>query len=299
MTVPAWATFFPEAYWGHFLAMVSADLRSRRVGHTIDGEAGGVRLDDGRVLGLANLAQMCHAASWDRWPSLIAHHFGVALRVTAQEDGDAGAIARDFDRARALCKPRLWHRAAMPEGAFVTWDVADDLVAVLTLDLPEMLATVQQDDAARWPIGRADLWNLALTNLRAEGRFPAHTSDVGGGATVTVLDGARSYFAASHALFLEDYVGAPRGGALVIVPRRHTVAFHRIEDARVHAALGALLGAVPRMWHEGPASISPSLYWWRPRSGLLRLPARLAGKEVDFSPPRAFLQMLERLPPPT
>lgn len=298
MAVPAWASFYQDAPWGHFLNLVSDALQKRGLGHEVDGDAGCVRLADGRTLGLSNLAQMCHRIPWDRWPGLIDHHFGIALRATAT-GGDEDLVG-SFETIRPMLKLRVWHREMAPSAPFVSWDIADDLLAVLTLDQPEMLTTVRRDDAARWPLSRADLWHLALANVRAEGLLRAPALDVGDGAVVHVVEGDRTYFAASHVLFLEAYVGPPTpSGCVVAVPRRHTIVFHRIEDRRVVVAVQSMLQVIPTMCHEGPGSISPSLYWWQPGHALMRLPAQVVGNTLEFYPPPPFAEMLNRLPPRT
>lgn len=291
MRPPAWASFFEAAHWGHFLSLVADDLRGRGLGPTVDGDGGVVRLADGRCFGLSNLAQMCHRERWDRWPALIAHHFGVALRATGA--ADTGPL--DFEPSRASCKLRLWRREALPSPNACHWEIADDLVAALTLDLPDLLMTVNEQDAASWPIARADLWNLALANLRADGLLEAPAFDIEG-ARLHVLEGDRSFFAASHVLFLEDYVGPSPHGCVVAMPRRHTLLWSRIVDLQVVAVIPSMLDLTQRMSHEGPGSISPFLYWWRPGLQLLRLPSQIVGTTVEFHPPEPFLRMLNGLP---
>lgn len=225
--------------------------------------------------------------------ALIEHHFGIALGATAAGGTDELA---DFEKARPLCKLRLWHRPALPNPDVFYWDIAEDLVAALTLDLPEMLTTCNREHVAKWPIAKADLWRLALAQVRAEGLLPAHALDVGGGASVHILEGDRTFFAASHVLFLEDYVGPASMGCVVAMPRRHTMVFHRIADLRVVQVIQSMLNVIPRMCHEGPGSISPSLYWWQPSRALMLLPSQLVGTTLQFHPPAPFIQMLNGLP---
>lgn len=290
---PAWAAFFDVPRWNRFLATVQADFQARGIPCSIDGEAGCVRLGEGRVLGLSNIAQTCFQAAEDRWAYLVHYHFGVAL---APPQDESEAIARDFTKARPILKLRLWHREALPALPLVAWDIADDLVAVLTYDLPQMLATVRRDDAEKWPVSKADLWHLGLRNVRNDGMLQAPSIDVGSGATVHVLEGDSTYFAATHLLFLEAYTGAAPEGALVAVPRRHTVVFHVVRDSKAVGAINSMLEVVPRMCFEGPGSITPSLYWWRPGQALMQLPAEYrADGVVNFTPPAAFVDVLNRL----
>lgn len=288
---PAWAGFFDPAGWSHFLAVLTHDLGQRGTAFQIDADAGCVRLANGTVLGLTNLAQMCFQANRERWPGIVAHHFKVA---TALPDT---TTPLDFGEARPLLKIRLWARETLPDVPLVAWDIADDLVAVLTFDLPEMLQTVRREDVERWPASKADLWHLALANTRAEGMLRAPALDVGNGAQVHVLEGDATFFAASHVLFIEAYAGVAPAGAVVAVPRRHTVVFHPITDLSVVHAITSMLNVVPRMCHEGPGSITPSLYWWRPGQALMLLPAERSEGGISFYPPAAFTDLLNRLRP--
>lgn len=289
---PAWAGFFDPPRWNRFLAAVAADFQRRGVAHQIDANGGCVRLADGRVFGLTNIAQMCCQSPEERWAYLLDHHFGIAF---APPQDETEGIAKDFGRARSLIKIRLWERSALPSAPMVAWDVADDLVAVLTYDLPNMLATVGRSDAEKWPASKADLWHIGLANVRSEGKLEAPAVNVGDGAQVHVLEGNATYFAASHLLFLEAYAGAAPNGAIVAVPRRHTVVFHTIQDLKVVNAINSMLSVVPRMYLEGPGSIAASLYWWRPNQALMLLPVKFTEDAAEFHPPPAFVELLNRL----
>jgi hypothetical protein len=281
-TTPEWASFFDERRWTHFVDVVRDDLGARGLEARIDESAGCVRIADGRVLGLGNLAQMCAQASGDRWPGIVSHHLGLALQPP-----DA---PKDFATVRPLLKLRLWSRVDLPQTELAYWDIAEDLVAVLTLDLPQMLATVSAKDTASWPASRDELWYLALANTRGGHRLVQSTHDIGGGAAVHELDDNSDFFAASHLLFLESYVRPSPHGAIVAVPRRHTIVFSPITPALLDHAMKALLRVVPAMWHDGPGSISPSLYWWRPQMPLSLL-TRRTDQGLVLAPPAGFAML--------
>lgn len=289
---PPWAPFLGAEGASWFLFIVSEELTRRGVRHRIDPYDGVVHVEGDYVLGLMNLAQMCGQAPRDRWLSLIAHHLRVAL-----EQRESPTIAA-FDQARELVKLRLWERSAIPTAThLVGWDIADDLVAVLTYDLPETLMSVKTEDAARWPVTRDELWRIALKNTR-EGRLIApRTITIEGGLSLVLLEDNARYFAASHALFFEEYNVNGAHGAIVAVPRRHTILAHDIVDLRITKAIGAMATLIARMWQEGPGSTSPSLYWWsRPGAGLVRIPWEIRSNgELSISPPPAFATMLTSL----
>ncbi len=291
---PPWAGFFSPQAWAHFVVTVTQDLTTRGLAHDLHADEGFVVVGPEKLqLGLMNLAQMCHAAAIDRWPGIVNHHFGVGL-----EPDDTTEIGKDFQRARELMKIRLWGRNDIPPTLTpCAWDIADDLVAVLTYDMPRTLVSASSDDVSTWGVAREELYRIALGNVRAEGALEVSRIEIGS-AHVFVLEGDRTFFAASHLLFLEDYAEARSPhGAVVAVPRRHVVVFHPIVDLSVVHAINSMLHVVPHMWDEGPGSITPSLYWWQPGPRLVRLPVEYGEESTAFMPPPEFVDVLNRLPP--
>src|SRR5687767_553465 len=95
---PAWAAFFSPQAWAHFVVIVSQDLAARGLPHEVHAYEGfAIVGPEKNRLGLMNLAQMCHAAPFDRWPGIVNHHFTVGLAPDDTEE-----IGRDFGRARSL-----------------------------------------------------------------------------------------------------------------------------------------------------------------------------------------------------
>jgi hypothetical protein len=139
---------------------------------------------------------------------------------------------------------------------------ADDLFAGLVLELPKAVRSIGLDLAKGWDRESREVFDLALANVRAEGRLEredAH-SDIG---TLIVLRGS-SYFAASHALLLDDYLEpTPRHGALVAIPNRHEVFVVPITGARVTRAIPALSMMARDAFTRGPGSITSSVFWRR------------------------------------
>jgi hypothetical protein len=77
---PPWAAFFSPQAWAHFIVIVSQDLTARGLSHELHAYEGFVFVGpEKNRLGLMNLAQMCHAASFDRWPAIVNHHFTVGI----------------------------------------------------------------------------------------------------------------------------------------------------------------------------------------------------------------------------
>jgi hypothetical protein len=298
---PAWAPFFSPEEWALFVAAVSDDLEGREVQHSIDADEGNVRVDlpaGSRVpdvLGLQNIAQVCHARPRAAWADTIRHHFDVAFD---SKDGEAAEVlAKDWSLAKTKVKVRLYGEELVPGVPLVNWPVAEGLLAVLSFDLPDTVISVRREDRANWSVDDEELFAVALANVRNAGLLHAGTVDIGARTSLEVLEGSSDFFAASHALMLEEYVGDAPHGAVVAIPHRHAIVFHRIEDLRVVRAIQQMIVSTNRMYAEGPGSISSDLYWWRGGSALVRLPCTREKDGVRFTPPHEFVELLNGLSP--
>ena len=310
-TVPEWASMFVPEEWAWFVATLAADLEGRGMTHRFDMDAGCVHVEVSgpvpNVLGLQNIAQVCRTRTRDAWAKAIANHFDVAF--DAKDGAAAEELAKDWARAKSYVKLRLYREEHLPSVPLVTWRIADGLVAVLTFDLPDTVISVRRPDRDAWPVDDEELYAIALENIQAEGPLQSNEVDVGDRATIHVLEGGTTFFAASHALFLDDYLG-DRGndyGAVIAIPQRHVVLYHPIEDLRVVNAIQSMLVTAANMFADGPGSISPDLYWLPPADAdddddegdlLVRLPCERTDDALRFMPPPAFVELLSSLDPP-
>ena len=304
--VPDWAKFFAPAEYLAFLEALSLELDCRGLRFELgDGTVhvappGGEESD----YGLLNLAQTCHATSRTEWPSTIREHFDNAFR-SSRDAQEIDAKADSLDNVRAWLKVRLYHTdylSQMGGSGLVHRRPAEGLIETLVYDLPGSVRTVPPDHVRSWGLPEAELFRLGLANVRSERPGPLVQSfDVGKGAVIRALVGD-SFFTASHILFLEEHLGGtPEFGALVAVPHRHAALFYPISDLGVMAAVNSMIPIAFGMYQEGPGSLSPGIYWWRP--GRLRLlPTKVTAQSITFSPPDEFVaEVLDRLPdvPPT
>jgi hypothetical protein len=300
---PGWAPFFSPEEWAVFVATLAGDLSVRGLEHDIDADEGsvrfavrpGVRVPE--VLGLQNIAQVCHSRPRSGWASAIRHHFDVAF--DAKDGLTADALAGDWSRARDVVKLRLYEQESVPGVPVVTWPIADGLVAVLSFDLPDTVISVRREDRERWSIDDDALFRTALDNVKRGGPLHKGAVDIGKGTSLWVLEGTNEFFAATHALLLDEYLGdvpAPHG-AVVAIPHRHVVVYHPIDDLRVVRAIQQMIASTNRMYAEGPGSISADLYWWRKGEPLVRLPCEHDAEGVRFAPPPEFVDLLDSLSP--
>jgi len=299
--VPDWAKFFAPEDYRAFLEALSLELDRRAVRFELgDGTVhvappGGEESD----YSLLNLAQTCHATSRAEWPSTIREHFDNAFR-SSRDAQEIDAKAGTLDNVREWLKVRLYHTdylSQMGGSGLVHRQPAEGLIETLVYDLPGSVRTVPPDHVRSWGLPEDDLFRLGLANVRSERPGPLVQSfDVGKGAVIRALVGD-SFFTASHILFLEEHLGGtPEFGALVAVPHRHAALFYPISDLGVMAAVNSMIPIAFGMYQEGPGSLSPGIYWWRP--GRLRLlPTKVTAQSITFSPPDDFVaEVLDRLP---
>lgn len=291
--VPAWANFFSAEQYASFMATVDAELDARGVRRaTGDGFVQLREEQDERVLGLSNLAQTCLGLAPGAWEEAVASHFGKLLDTPSEPPHLSAA------EALPLLRIRLWARDDIPaETAVLSRPVADDLLAVIVLDLPDSIVNVRPQDAGEWGAPTPSLWERARANTQADADLERSPLVLPGEVEVT-FGLSHGLFAASAALWPDLLVG-PLGpaGALVAVPNRHTVAVHPIVHLGVLEGMRHLVPLIARQHKEGPGSLSDQLYW-STGGELTRIPASMDGDWVTVTPPAEFVAAVNLLPRP-
>ncbi len=276
------------------LTRTEAEEFMAELGAALDARGGGWSVDDGTLhlegrttqYGLTNVAQMWRQAEpRDRRDLLLD-------RLAALDAQDQAPRTAPSDMP-ALVRPQLWAREDVGElhDELVMLEVTDDLVAVLSLDLPTTVQAVQPHDIEATGLTEDELWQRAVEQLDDGETIERAALDEDGLVEVLVSD---SHFLATQVLALEELVGAlPEHGALVALPHRHMLALHPIRDTTVLDAVAVMAPFTVEHFEEGPGSLSAHLYWWH-RDGLERIAVDdVAG---SISPPDSFIAMLETLP---
>jgi len=301
--VPEWAKFFPPQDYRAFLGAVDEELSRRGLSYEFGDGTVHVRPDGGEAAdyGLLNLAQTCHAAGRSEWSSTIREHFDNAFR-SSRDSEELDAKSGSLEAVRPFLKVRLYHTDYLDQmgGVGIVHRVpAEGLIETLVYDLPGSVRTVPPDHVKKWGTETDELFRIGLANVKAEPPPVRQTFDIGKGAVIQALVGD-SFFTASHALFLEDHLEPPsRFGALLAVPHRHAVLFHPIEDMKVIGAVNSMIPIAFGMYQEGPGSLSPGLYWWKPPGALTLLPTKVSAQSISFSPPDNFVkEVLNSVPEP-
>lgn len=300
--VPEWASFFNAGDFEAFIRLLREDLARRGVTYHLDPAEGVVhaQLEEGEPnrLGLGNLAQKCKQTPRPAWEETIRGHLDFILDGRRERD----RLIEEFSGDLAQARPYLRVRVVPPiygEADVVSWPLAESALAVLVYDFPDSTATVQRSHPEKWGRPLDELFRIGIENARAEEAWNVETLALGeGGVSVDCIAGD-SFYAATAALFLDELLPvAPELGLLVGIPTRHFVVTYPIRDSEVILAIQQLLPFLYQVHHDGPGSISPELLWRRPDGTFLRLPSRISGKKLEFSPPEEFTnQVILKLAP--
>jgi hypothetical protein len=296
--VPDWARFFESDQFGEFLSLVRRALVDEEADHDMDIEQGlvEVRPEDAgpRLLGLGNLAQACRQMDREEWPATIAGHIQQLLHMPDHDGELLEKFGEDFETAKPYLKVRLFAEGLPNEDLLVIRRPMEGVLKVLVYDLPDAIATVPREHVTNWGLFDDELFELALDQVRQEKPDREDVDIDEGGVKATLLAGP-SYFSATHALLLDEYLtDKAAAGALVAIPHRHVVLFHEIVDQKVIPALNRMAHLAHAMHEEGPGSISPSVYWYD-RTRFRRIPAKVEDGTIEIYPPKEFVEMLNGL----
>lgn len=205
---------------------------------------------------------------------------------------------RSFDELKPRLKVRLYPDDSPDARGVVSRPVAPGIVAVLMLDLPTAIQGVSPRQAERWGQPLDALLDWGTANVLADDELEQFSLDDGDGTTLQMLAG-ESLYVTTQLLGLAGWLpdGLP-GGALVAIPQHHRLLFYPIEDTGVIKAVTAMLRSTRELYHRGPGSLSPDLFWWRDGQLTLLPYQQNEGGSLVFSPPAAFLDCVDRLPKP-
>jgi hypothetical protein len=179
---------------------------------------------------------------------------------TAQREEWAALRAAGFDAIRPLLIPTI--RETPAEEQTLTKPLGSGLSAVLSVRVEHGSFTVLRSVAAEWGVDDAELWAIALHNLRRE---PYEVHQQASERPVYLLYGTSQYTSA-YLLLLHELVRDPTPhGMLVIAPSHTTLGFWVIPDKSVVPALD-VIGKLGRdLWEKAQANgggFTPTLFWW-------------------------------------
>lgn len=267
------------------------------VGREVEMYADVVTDDRGGQFGLGNLAAVCHNDERGEaaWPELIRRHVGTTTRgIDGPSPFDTLAPAEVLSRSF----PRLLAENTVGlQMASYRRPVADGIVEVLNLDLPDSVAMFNDTHVERFG-GVEVLRAAAMRNLRGVTFASQQMLEHNGGRVCVLTD--ESMFVASTMLILDEIVARseppfdPADGVLVSVPFRHQLNFHVPRDGTVLPSLQVMAHFTKIGHDDSVGALSPHVYWWRPHR-IERLTESPPEGDTRIVVGEEFGQLLERI----
>ena len=289
---PEWASFFTPGQYADFVQLVCSAMAKRGLRAHLDDGIAVIRREDKveERLGLLNLAQTCLDHERSEWPQVIDEFFESMHKMGR----DPEALLRgleSFEATRDKIKVRLHPEDYLehPHAAHLCLrKIVGGISALLVCDLGPVNVSLPVETARGWGVSMDELFALGVANVRkAEKRLTEAKGQPTGPFAVDMLTSGSNY-AATHVLFLEDYMKGGTGyGALVGVPSREVLFRHIIRDKSVIQAFSFMHTAIEDYYKRGPGSISRDIYWWR--AGVLqRVPTVMADGKLVVAPGDEF-----------
>jgi hypothetical protein len=257
-------TYFTTGEASTFRELVRASFAE--VGRDVTVYADHVEDRTGTTFGLWNIGALCAREDLSDWADLIDDHVRSVTTPTRELDDltsdelEAGVYLQLVD-AGSLSEPELLGYAR---------EVAPGLLEVISIDLPDAVATPPEDVlTARRGLedlrecGRANLLSLLSGDL-----VGAETVEGDSGGRFVTITGA-SFFTASLALLLPETIEQFSGesdegrGVLVAVPFRHQLLYRVIDGPDAARALDDMFDAARHRFMTNAGPVSPDVYWVR------------------------------------
>jgi hypothetical protein len=264
----------------HFLNIVLAALD----GHDVEVAEKGWAIHDktlGASFGLVNLAQAVDHLPEEEWPERIEEWIGQLLIVQP-------TTIDSYEQAAPRLRVRLAADASQP-GWAVYRNVCEGLDEMLMLRNDVGCETVNADQVEEWGQPLDKVWAEARQRTywdeTRERRILAKEK-------VRVVWVRHSFFASSVLLSLQPLLSRKnQHGALAMVPCRDALLYVEMTTPRVAEDAAAMMEVGSQWYVDGPGSISPDVFWYRPGGSIERI-ARLVGKGYNSCWGKDFSQAL-------
>lgn len=259
-------SFFTALQAREFRRLVA--LSFAKAGRDVTIHPGHVEDRTGTVFGLRNIAALCRVADRSEWPEVVDEH---VRTVTTPPRGLADLADEELRSGLYL---RLAASDSVPDPDTLRYarQVAPGLLEVLSVDLPDSVATLQADDAAA-PGTLQELVELGRANLRAlldSDGVAGKVVTEGRNVSFTRVTGS-SFFTASLALLARETVLRFSGeddwgrGVLVAVPHRHELLYRVVDGRGTTPTLRAMFEAARGGFGDAAGPLSPNVYHVRDR----------------------------------
>jgi hypothetical protein len=296
-TVPTWCSWFGIDDWTAFRELVADMVRDEQGNPVTIGEEPVVSLSSqsggSYQLDVSDLARWLQDLSHERWPDTIRKFI-----AQGNESADEWRTLRSvgFDQVRPLLLPRVSRAEDLRNEGTLIRDLGADLIAALCVRGGHDGFPVGRSLASQWGVDDAELWTIALDNLRRE---PHDLSKaVREDRPVYMLVGD-TWYTSANLLRLDELIDEPAPhGMLVIAPSFNALGFWVIPDIGVANAMFPMQKLGRDLWKKvsaGDWGLSPDLFWWSDgRLDIIKMTKNNDGSTTASSSAR-FMDMINLL----
>lgn len=297
--IPQWASFFtPQAYTA-FIAGIANYFKEKDIAFTLEGDIIHIHsaLFNFSRLDLVKIAKICNPNPPAAYAGIISDHFSGLKKAIAFDNAFNENIA-DFEKAKPYLGVRLCcqeHASPIcgPGGGAINRPVAEDLHAVLIVDLPHAMRPILPEHITDWGKSKDELFSIGIANTRK--KHPVQITQENMGDFHIWFVNSDHCFSANILYELEDrpeLIGSK--GSLIGLPHSYSVLIYPIENLDIVTAIQGLIPAIYSMNLESPASLVPHLYWYCD-GAFIDLPYENRNGRLHFIPPNRFMALLAEM----
>lgn len=260
---PEWAAGYNAELFVRFLQLVESYMDGVAVRHVTDVDGGVVVLTVEQFsLGLLNLSQEVIQADPDGWTAIVDGHFDRIFETIAANPGVPPTWEAGQSVIRVRMYDELFFEAAGGGADTLRREVSRGVYATVVLDLPTAVRPIRRFDVAPWGVDDDEIFATALANTIVDPDLIVEPFVLDTGvALVSLYD---SFYSSTFSLQIDDFVDdVGEAGVLLIFPVRDNLVVHVIVDQGAMDAFEQLAMIADGWYADGPASLSPFVYWWR------------------------------------
>jgi hypothetical protein len=247
----------------------------------------GLTASDGRVFGLEPLRRRLADVPSSDWVTALESHFDLLLTVDPGQPEQFELAAPNL-RSAVIAATDL----GLFDGALAERPLVDGLGERLMLRKGPLAMTLTTEVVDGWGVDREMIWSKARDGSLWDEPVERVGLRSDSGAGFNAVRGGR--WTSTRILAMERYVDPSSPyGALVAVPARDEILYHRIGDRSFADAALAMLEYVSSSFLSSPLPVGCDLFWWR--SGRLWRISRPGDSHYEYIRVPEFSAMLWQL----
>lgn len=258
-----WEELFSPVELDTFFSLVNGHFINQGKKYSV--QDGFVILDGANEkIDLRNIAQTCRHAGKNKWKDIITGHLS-QLENSKEQSFNFDPVNRLFAEVMPLLAIRLWPEGTLKNAGETNLVYRKDLdgtISTLVINLPETILSVPPKAISKWGKSQDELLEIGYQNTFSKYPPIANPVVLAGIVNAIILSGDM-YLTATHILNIPsrpEYIG--KYGTLMGVPLRDGVTVYPINETHLTRPLNLLARICNDVFHQGPGSVSPYLYWY-------------------------------------